>query len=285
MSSFVFTSEKVLKKDWYTRVKQILIDNGWINVSSKPSVDFDIFYSDSMTGDKKMYFQMKEYDDTTSTSALSNSVARVLEVRLIKSYTPGTAGSAGTIPRNTTQAPYINNLIAGNNFPLLAEFTIHYHCNKNRLVLINEFPPSMDGEDGSCIFIGMSDDTFGKEVDYTAPIFMSNCAYTYGLQATDKVDQYGDSYSLTRYASVAPTGVSLNGIVFAHQIAYGTSTEGGRGYLDGVYIIKDGTGLLRGDKLIDENGYEYRIVIMNPPPTNYASVFPSGSNTIAIRVA
>ncbi|MNI67296.1 hypothetical protein D3C73_1229210 [compost metagenome] len=65
------------------------------------------------------------------------------------------------------------------------------------------------------------------------------------------------------------------------EIAYGGSTvDSIRGYIDGIYAIKDGQNvpLELGDEVIDQNNIKYRIIKVNPPATSsYGGAFTQTS--------
>lgn len=284
MSNFIFTFEKVTKNNLYTRMKQIMTTAGWQNISSKPSIDYDVMYSTGEAGDKKMVVQMKEFDSTSTTAAISNSTDRRMDLRLPVSYEPGVAGTAGVFGRPGTG--WRQHLVLHTEAAKESELYIYYHCNKNRLVLVIECPPShvpYNANKSTILFMGSSDRTVGLEYESSAPIIATTLGESGAVYATDNpADIKTNSYNLSIYKELAPKSVSLNGTIFMTDIAYGSTTEGIRGYIDGIYDLKDNPAIV-GDILKDTNGYEYRIFKAADIHSNWYS-FLDANSSFAIRV-
>lgn len=277
---FVFTRETIKKKDFYERLKQILLDSGWQNISSRPSVDLEVFYSEGEEGNRGLYFQMKDYDTNTNVR-FSNSTHGSLYIKPTKGYTPSaTVGAAGTFERNDSWR--IVRLTG--NLQIESELTFYYHCNKDRLILYMYFPASFPASPYSSFFtIGVPTRVSGKKLpkhdlllacsDFQANI--STSAYivdqvdmprttTYAIRTYDAFDTY----------ETQARGISLNGTVFFSEVSYGSVEEGVRGVMDGVYTLKDGysswysdnfwlNNLKSGDQFIND-GKKYMIVRTNP---------------------
>lgn len=285
MSDFIFTTEQVTKKNFYTRLKQIMIAASWQNISSKPSTDYDVMYSTGEAGDKKMIINLKEFDSTATYSAISNSTQRGIDIRWATGYTPGLGGAAGVFTR--ASGWYLHH-IAYQPFSLDSEFTIHYHCNKNRMIIFNEYPShnSSNYNFGSFIFIGMSDRRIAKEYETTPLLVASSALYSTNMRITDQPDNNrSDPYSQIRYFNEAPRATSVNGTVFMSEIAYGHTDEGIRGFLDGIYAVRSDVPAVSGDILVDSNLREYRLLQMDLLNSSYTSPLnKTATHFVAFRV-
>ena len=291
MSDFVFISETVQKGNLYNRIKEILIENGWRNISSRPSSDGDVFFSEGEDGKRKMTFRMKDYLGSLTTgnaaSGMSNSVNSNIDFYLVKSYTPGTPGNAGVFERAGVNVMDIR--ISNANLALNATMTIYYHCNKNRLVMVMEYPPRQKSTSGAFFFIGMSDRLIGRELADTAPILSANYIRgSSGVWATHQADSTRVApYELTPYTSLVDSatfpGLSLNGEAFFSDIVYGSTVEGIRGVIDGIYVLPANIPAQNGDIITDEEGKEYRFIKLDTHGYAYFSPIPTHDN-IMIRV-
>lgn len=242
---FVFKRETVKKKDFYSRLKQILLDSGWQNISSRPSSDFDIFYSEGEEGNMGLYFQMKDFD-TNANAGFANSTRGELYIKTLKGYTPSTTvGGAGTFERNDAW----RTVRVTTNLHLESDLTFYYHCNKNRLILYMYFPASYPSNASSSFFtVGMQARVFGKklpkhELLLACTDFSTNANYS--AYIVDQVDMpKNTSYPIRIYDAfdtyeTQARGITLNGTLLFSEVSYGSTDEGVRGILDGVYTLKD----------------------------------------------
>ena len=297
MSDFVFKKETIAKSNFYTRIKEILVEAGWQSIASRPTTEFDVFYSEGEEGNRGLYFQMKEYDYNSTSNPFSASVNGVISFRLVKGYTPSaTVGSAGTFERTDTWrgANLTSNM--HQNSPI----TFYHHCNLNRLIVFVENSPSVyNGVNSSYFTIGVPDTTFGKRLPKHDLIFATSQFSQTGSNGspsvfvTDQVDNpKASSYKLDALDSFASTdakSLSISNKLFFSEVAYGGSSEGVRGILDGVYLLKDNTNnatyfwlsvIKQGDEFIDGDGKRYRILSVYNA-VNYSSF---STKFIAFRV-
>ena len=292
MSDFIFKREVIRKGSFYARIKEILIEAGWQNISSRPATDFDVFYSEGEDGNRGLYFNMKEYGNN-ATSAFSNSTTGTIYFRLIKGYTPSqTVGSAGTFDRTDS---WKGANVFNTTYQVEQQMIFHYHCNKNRLIVFSEVPASHPSTNYSSYFsIGVPDRTFGTKSP-KHDLILSTSYYDSslsGVYVTDQVDAPRNaSYSMTTLDTISQLpssdgrSISINGTLFFSEIAYGNNSEGIRGILDGVYALKETNNasvnnyfwlatFKQGDEFIDEDGKRYRILTgyngsYNSLPTRY----------------
>lgn len=256
----IFKKEVVAKKNWYTRIKEIMIEAGWENISSRPSTDFDVLYSKGESGKTDMFIQLKEFD-YTSTLSISSSTERTLYFRLPFSYTPGPPGQSGTFKRSTGQESWRPILVAFDLLDKETFFTIYFHCNKNRLILLNDFSRGLTK--GTIQMIGISDRSLA-EVEYSGPIVAATQLYDIpsGVCASSRPGFIrSSSYSLKVMMDIPPSFINLG---FMSEIAYGDANEGIRGYIDGVYALHPDTRVISGD-FVEYNGDLYRVIEVDGP--------------------
>lgn len=298
MSDFIFKKETMLKSAFYTRIKEILIGAGWQNISSRPSTDLDVFYSEGEDGNRGLYFNMKEFAGNVNVT-LSNSTQGYLYFRLIKGYTPSqTIGSAGTFERSTGE-PWKAIMIGAT--VAQTPITVYYHCNRNRLIAFVEPPSSLFNNSNPAIYfsIGVPDRTFGikapkQDLILSGSFFGENAANN--VYVTDQADN-PRTYSYTMstfdaFSSLPAEGKSLliNKTLFFGETAYGNTTEGVRGILDGVYVVKEPNSyntsfwlsqFKHGDEFIDEEGKRYKIFLSTSNAAYYSSL---SSKYFAFRI-
>lgn len=261
----LFKTERVSKASWYGRIKEIMIDAGWENVSSNPRTDFDVMHSVSDKG-VPMYIQLREYM-TYASSSIGNSDQRDFCLRFIQSYTPGASGVAGTFAR--PDESWHRMYFIPHPTPIHSEFYIHYHCNKNRLVLINEFPDGMKtiGDftcDATMFMLGVSDESEGEN-ERSAPVFAashSNVSLAGTLMVTGHPALAKGSHQVPIIYELPPLNPNSAGLNFMSEIAYGGPDDGVRGIIDGIYALPTGpnNGLENGDDIIADDGRRFRII-------------------------
>lgn len=279
----IFKKETVTKATWYTRLKEIMIEAGWQNISSKPSVDYDVMYSAGESGDVPMYIQL--IDHLGDLATMSTSIQRVLNTRLPGVYTPGKPGDPGTFTRSTAAEPWRHILVLVGKQDPNSIFNIYYHCNKNRVIVINEFPPGEEYYEigpsyGTIINIGISDRNIGEN-KLSAPIIAATQVNGItGVRTSGHPSfEYGASTTVNMLIDLPPSNPNPANKFFMSEIAYGGSAAGVdsvRGYIDGIYAIKDGPNvpLELGDEVIDQNNIKYRIIKVNPPASSsYGGAF------------
>jgi hypothetical protein len=277
----IFKKETVSKATWYKRLIEIMIEGGWQNISSKPSVDSDVMYSTGEHGDIPMYIQLSD-NLGDSTSGMGTSTERVLNTRLVGSYTPGTPGNPGTFQRSVGIEPWRYALILIGRQDPNTLFDIYYHCNKNRVIIINEFPPGEEFYNtgpsyGTIVNIGISDRNIGEN-KLSAPIIAITQLYSVtGVRASGHPAMVTFSSTLNVLIDLPPSNPNPANVMFMSEIAYGggTDIDSIRGYIDGIFAIKDGptVPLETGDEVIDQNDVKYRIIKINPPLSGYGGAF------------
>ncbi|AEO93631.1 virion structural protein [Bacillus phage G] len=289
MNDFIFTPVKLLKKDFYTWLKQTLIDNGWQNISSRPATENDIFYSKGESNNENIFFRMKEYYGAQTTTTISASIDIYLPVAPLRSYTPGINGAAGVMVPNVAAANFYNNRIAAGGISINTEMTIYYHCNKDRIVFIVEWPSYSELHSTFHLF-GKTFRPIAKKPMTTQTVVLSGYSYgTVGPYIASIADinmsttaiQKGD---FNYFSNLKPKNPS--GKYFMSELCITNDTDGFHSMVDGIYAINNDTTaeyniVLKGDELVDNQGRVYRITSIVRSHTNYPAVpFP----LIAFRI-
>jgi hypothetical protein len=235
----IFQKMVVPKSQLYSTLKTLLLNAGWQNISSNPATDYDVFYSTGNSGNMALYFQMRDYDNMSTTDA-----GYQFGIRLIRGYTPGAPGQSGTflVPGE----PWIYNYIMYSNayLKLSTNLTLWYNVDKNRLIFAIQ-PPFYLNTNSSIFFIGMPNLTLIQENQSSGVLFASSNPYsTYMNNAQIRItdnpfNPQSSSYNMNVYYVNSPSRiVNSAGKVFMSRLAYGAyNTEGVRGFLDGIYVF------------------------------------------------
>ena len=295
MSDFIFSSETIKKKNLYVRIKELLTEAGWENISSRPSTDFDVFYSDGEDGGLEMYINLREYSDSAARS-ISNSNYTEIGFKLPRQYTPSeNIGTAGTYVRPDSWKS--TRLSVSNNIPPESDIIIHYHCNLNRLTLLVEYPPAISHlSTGGYFIIGCSDRLLGKvrPRQECAVFITQHASNSIGSgYITDIPDNPANSAPLAyTYDALQIRSFTEQGKVLFSQVVYGGTYDGIRGVLDGIYTINDAipapattnyhslNKFKNGDEILDKDGKRYRVLEVYSY-NNYSSLT---TNKIAFRI-
>lgn len=280
MNDFIFTPVKMLKKDFYTWLKQTLIDNGWRNISSRPSTENDIFHSTGESGEEEILFRMKEYYNAQTTTTISSSTDIYLPVVPLRSYTPGINGAAGVMVPSTAANAFYNNRLARSGMSVTTELTVYYHCNKDRIVFVVEWP-SYTGLDSTFHLFGKPFGIIAKKPITTQTVVLSG--YTYGTA----VPQFADIADINISTSSVSAGtfnyfsdlrsVNVGNKFFMSELCIANSTDGLHSMVDGIYAINNDVRIsnynaLDGDELVDSEGKVYRIRNIARAHSSYGAV-------------
>lgn len=289
MNDFIFTPVKLKKSGFYSWLKTMLNDNGWRNISSKPSTDNDIFYSNGETGNDEILFRIKEYYNADVNNTITNSAYVNLSVLPLRSYTPGVNGASGSINPSTGNSGFYNDRIAQNNvISKESDMTVYYHCNKDRIVYIVEWPDYL-GMDATFHLYGKPYNILSKKPMTTQTVTLSGLAYSSISPAiSDIADLNSTSYfsgDLNYFSP--PRFINSNNMMFMSDISITHKDNGFHALVDGIFAINSDPSVtsnsaLKGDELIDSEGRVYRITpIARSAGSNYpATSFP----LIAFRI-
>lgn len=281
MSEFIFTPATMKKRDFYTWLKNTMIQAGWENISSRPATDNDVMYSKGESGEENLYIRMKEYYSTSSNATLSNAVDVYLSVYPIRSYIPGNSGSAGVGNPPFTTSSFHWGRIARSNTHLDTEMTVYYHCNKDRIVFVVEWS-SYTELDANFFLLGKPTKVFAKKP--MTSLSAALCGYGYStlnsVSDVADINPSNSAFSVTLTYLNTPLSINLSGNFIASEIGVVQKDDGLHSTLDGIYAVGGDNKIqypkaMTGHELIDEDGRVYRLSSMTSAHGNYNSVpFP-----------
>lgn len=281
--SVVFKKENIKKKNLYNRIISLLIDAGWTNVTSNPNTDFDVMYSTGETGKESIYFNIRPFASAVTSPSASTNFSSTdyayFSFRLCKEYTPSsTPMNSGTFKRN--EAWNIVFITTAATLNPETDLTLYYSVNRDRIIF-TVVPPTILRSNASICY-------FGKPYVYGKTAKNVNCLYatsanplTIGKVLMDDQADYPQATSYLLSTFMSDNLTNIFGTMFISPIAFGDNLEGVRGYLDGLYAIKDTT-LLDGDVYIDSITKKKYKVFYTYYTTNRTTSFPS--NYIGIEV-
>lgn len=270
MKKTLYKKITIKKKNFYTWLKNSLISVGWENISSRPSTDFDVFYSKGESGKDELYFQIKEYNSTSNTAALSISRERFFDLKMLKKYIPGNPGVSGILERSNE--PFKQLQISVGLISPESDVDIYFSVNKNRIIVMLEYPIGL-GENSVLFMIGKPDNQVSKYYPDGAMMYFATTAITGLAMALDQADQVTNAVTaLITYESIPPKFKNSKGTFFFSELAVGDAKEGFRALIDGVYVGgTDGTlsgPASRNDFLIDAKGNKYKIFFLDTRTSN-----------------
>ncbi|MGG5178928.1 hypothetical protein ACQYAC_06210 [Bacillus sp. MM09(2025)] len=282
MSDTIFNKITVLKKDLYSKLKQIMLESGWQNISSRPSTDYDVMFSNGENGKKEIYFQIRDIASTTagSSTTFSNTNSRFFSMRLSGRYLPGSSGVAGIFSKNSdtwkaVAITYQSEILP--NQPI----ELYYSCNKDRLIFLTDYSLSLTLP-STLNYIGVPV-TFADEHEWSSCVFASSSiGGGRRLYVTDIKNDYSviPPISCLTYLGLGGKNKTGENILMSNVI-YGSTSEGLKGTIPEVFSFGSTDGLVNGDLIKDEEKV-YRAFETTPGTSTVYSSFIS--KFIAIRI-
>jgi len=271
----MFTQGTCLKKELYGKIKELMIGAGWENISSDPTNDFDVMYSTGEAGDKKLVVQMRA-TAINGLNSIEDTNFATASLRLIGSYTPGTAGKAGTVDRTseTWRALAIAPIATTATVDKETQVIYRYDVNKNRIIFNIEYPLALNLST-TTFYIGIPDDTYCSEPNSRGLLFVTSTSAP-GALSVLVTDSAGEVAPVTTATSrsvlcqLSPKNPNSAGSYTLSEIFYGDSSEGIRGKLSGIYALPT-QNVLTGDIIVQ--GTQQYLIVVNQNLGNDA--FPS----------
>ncbi|MCY7542543.1 hypothetical protein P9173_09090 [Bacillus safensis] len=282
MSDTIFNKITVLKKDLYSKLKQIMLESGWQNISSRPSTDYDVMFSNGEDGKKEIYFQMRDIASTIagSSSIFSNSSSRFFSIRLSGKYLPGSSGVSGTFSKNSDTWKAVVITYQSEVFPN-QPIEIYYSCNKDRLIFLTDYSLSL-ALPSTLNYIGVPV-TFADEHEWSSCVFASSSIGSgRRLYVTDIKNDYTATVPITclTYLGLGSKNKIGENIIMSNVI-YGSTSEGLKGAIPEVFSFGSTDGLIHGD-LVRDGDKVYKVFETTPGASTVYSSFIS--KFIAIRI-
>lgn len=266
-TDYIFTSGTCNKNQIYQLIIEQLVGAGWTDVSSNPATDFVVLKSPGNTGDKSLILNIRPTNAAAANSVVTTDYC-VMSYRLEDTYTPGTAGVAGTFGRSALAwtALYLVPVTAI-TVTLGADTQVNYkvYADASKLILVLEYPNST-GYGPIVIYLGRPDSIYVSEAASRGVVAAISTTSPGGASAlqicntSDGVASVVTPYALTTYALLPPGDPNNSNKRMISPIYYGSATEGFRGQLDGLKCIFYAN-ILTGDTITDENGNIYYVVV------------------------
>lgn len=287
MSSIIFKNERVKKSEWYAWFLNKWIEAGWTNISSNPSTDGDVMYSEGINGNKSLYIgfegDIKKYPNSPSSQSM--------DIRHGRTYTPNNIyGISGKWEYTASNYGYTRILLCGDIDPdnMNHELNMWYYVTKNWGMFITD-GHMVKGGRPCCFFVGAPEIELGPS-DKTAIIVGATKAFNAsGTSMTIEYDTMwytGNPFSvptgginLTRYVAWKDYSIaSGNGNTakqntqFCSTIVYGTDSIGYKYQLDDS-ILAAPYGNTAMTMNYNVNGQVYKFFNMATPRANYTNTF------------
>lgn len=283
-TDYIFTQGTCAKKDFYGVITSALANAGWVNVSSLASTDYEVWTSTGNTGDKALVLNLRKGSVATPANDVTTTTYCQMSFRFPTSYTPGTAGVAGTFVRpDVWRDLYIAPTAAIGTLASDTTYTYKIYADKSKVIFSIEFPGAT-GYAPMLHYLGLPDSLYCTETGNKGMIYgaTTNGATTAGYfliaDAPSGMGTVSTAYASLAICTLAPKNPNNAGRYVVSDVYYGSASEGTRGKLDGVVCLPT-TNVLTGD-IITIGTYQY--YILNTSSTGNCN-FPS--NAVGIRIA
>lgn len=261
-----FIKGNCLKFELYDRIRSILINAGWNNISSHAN-DSDVMYSKGEDGTRDLVFQIRPSNVTGSNSVITTDNC-VASVRLVGGYTPASTNAVGVFERPAevwrafpiaTTTALSTQTVIDRNTPV----TYRFNANKNRLIICIEYPHAINVAPVT-LYIGLPDEVYCSEPKSRGLLFLSSCiaVSSSSVLVTDNAGELASSTtSVTRstLCQLSPRNPNSGGTYTLSEIFYGDASEGTRGKLAGLLALP--TQNIQNGDIIVQGSQEYYVVV------------------------
>lgn len=246
MSSIIFKNERVKKSEWYAWFLSKWVEAGWTDISSNPSTDDAVMYSEGEKGNKTLYLGFGGTIKNVTTID-----TQTLNIRICRTYTPNVLyGVAGKFELpNTLSCLLVGDL---NLDHVNHELNMWYYVNKSWGMFITE-GHLVKGGNPSCIFVGQPDIELGPSDKTNIIVAASKIGNGTGIFSEhDRAYYSGNPYSnptsylnnIVRYVGWESYGIASannnttrQNTQFASTVVYGTNEIGYKFQLDDSILV------------------------------------------------
>lgn len=254
-TDYIFTSGSCTKSEVFDLIVSKLTTAGWQSVASLATTDYTVLTSAGNTGDKSLVLNIRDTNISNANSVKTTNY-NTMTYRLQTSYTPGTAGVAGTFGR-PAQTAWVGLDIAPTvvtTGTLAADTVVNYkvYADLSKIIIAVEYPAAT-GYNPILIYMGAPDTSFMPQADNSSAIVATSntTATAASIMVADSPDGMGTvalPYALATSALLPAKSPNNGGKYIVSDIYYGNATEGIRGKLDGILCTLN-TSLLTGDNI------------------------------------
>lgn len=284
-TDYIFTAGSCQKKDLYQLIIDKLTAAGWTNVSSLATSDYVVLTSPGNTEDKNLILNIRDIPAAgTAANTVKTSAYCQMSYRLQPSYTPGTAGAAGTFGRPALAWTDLYIVPVAASGQLAPDTIVNYkvYADANGIILTVEYPPATgygpilihmrqpdtvympeNGNQGMLVAVTNGGTTAASAMICDSPVGMGAVTAPYAVAT----------------AALLPMKNPNNaGKYFDSPVYYQTAAEGMRGKLDGIQCMPNLASLTGDNITID--GDTYYVLVCH---TQGVTSFPS--QVLLVRIA
>ncbi|MER3123495.1 hypothetical protein ABQG71_20240 [Bacillus altitudinis] len=253
-----------------------MLESGWQNISSRPSTDYDVMFSNGEDGKKEIYFQIRDVatNAANSSTTFSNSNSRYFSMRLSGKYMPGSSGVSGTFEKSNDTWKLVLITYQSVIYPN-QPIELYYSCNKDRLIFLADYAISL-AIPSTLNYFGVPI-TFANEHEWSACVFASSSIGSgRRLYVTDIKNDYSVTAPITCLTYLALSSKNrIDENILMCNVIYGSTSEGLKGTIPEVFSFASTNGLVNGD-LIKDADKVYKIFETTlGTSTVYSSLFQS----------
>lgn len=255
-TDYIFQSGTCQKKELYDLIINKLKDAGWTDISSKPDTDFVVLTSAGNTGDKQLILNLRPLPAAaTAANNVTTSDFCQMSYRLEDAYTPGAAGVAGIFGRPSLAWSdlYIAPVAASGKLALDTVVNYKVYADLSKIILVVEYPPAVSMSP-ILIYMGLPDTLYMPQAGNSGTLVaVTNTAITAtNVQVCNTPDGIGNvtaPYALPTQTLLALKNPNNANKYMVSDVYYGSTTEGVRGKLDGIYCMPN-QNIQTGDNVI-----------------------------------
>ena len=231
MGEVIYKQAKMRKQDFYAFLKQLFIDSGWIEISSREA-DGQVFFSPGESGQDELYVNLKEWQSSATASNMLSGGGSQLMVRTLLGYTPGAKGGAGVF-----KAPALTwgDCRIGDSANVMLD--VIYYGDKDKVTFFTRRPSILDNY--TCYYY------LGKPI-----YFADGMESKYAICLTSFVDDVEnarhpyneytrDNWAMTTVMNNNPKAQNASGELVLNELTF---SDNGTNFgmfckIDGIYVM------------------------------------------------
>lgn len=263
---FTFKRIELKKKDFIKWLVNEMIAEGWINLSeNKYNVDYYTMFSDGESGKDKIGIQIRPFYANNANYNFETATYGLFSARAFHTYTPNpTLTGAGTYAPNEV----FTDIRVSNNVTIDTDYVIHYHINKDRVIVVTEFKNNVNGVSATFFLLGKPEELAQQDEFSKSAVICSHGGYA----CRSGVINYNTNttqYTSTFYTTPIPKA-SISGNQVAMDILISNVTDGIKYRVPNIFYtnytnspIKVFTHEMNKNTFTDNEGRKFKVCVSN----------------------
>lgn len=286
---FVFTEEKILKSNFFEWLKKTMTDGGWEYLSEGRKQDDHVFFSKGENENEHIMFQIREYYSSYTHRGFHSSSYGLIGARSIYEYNQAANNtSVGTI-KPTSGNGFVEYRLTPSTVVTINDYiNLHYHVNKDRLILVVSTPDYHEIISSSFLVLGKPH-TLARYDEFCTSTVIGSHSYS---NVASRSGIYGRGSNTTVHDSLIRFNTVHRGATFgrryASDITIHNALDGDKFIVENILVsslsaergIKNAVVSMRKDSFIDEQGNIYKQL----PVGHMGDSMLTGGNLLLVKV-